>query len=77
MEAVCRFLDIIRAPSVLEKIWHLLTSVSVLRSSELSAASSVLGANAISYESVRVAEGRILSVIFKFNRNRAFTLFHT
>jgi len=77
METFCRLLDKIRAPLVFEKIWHLLTSVSILKSSELSAASTVLGTNAISYERVRVAEGRILSVIFKFNRNRAFTLFHT
>jgi hypothetical protein len=77
MEAICRFLDIIRAPSVLEKVWHLLTSVSILSPSELAAAATVLGVNAIRYNKVRVAEGRILSVIFKFNRNRAFTLFHT
>ncbi len=77
METFCRLLDKIRAPLVFEKIWHLLTSVSILRSSELSAASNILGTNAISYDKVRVAEGRILSVIFKFNRNRAFTLFHT
>ncbi|MDD4923640.1 MAG: hypothetical protein PHF74_02235 [Dehalococcoidales bacterium] len=77
MEAICKLLDKIRTPFVFEKIWHLLTSVSTLNPSELSAASSVLGANAINYDKVRVAEGRILSLIFKFNRDRAFTLFHT
>jgi hypothetical protein len=77
MANFCRLLDIIRLPPVIEKIWHLLTSVSILKSSELSAAASVLGANAINYDKVRVAEGRILSIVFKFNRNRAFTLFHT
>ena len=77
MEAICSFLDKIRIPFIIEKIWHLLTSVSVLTTSELSAASSVLGANAIQYDKVRVAEGRILYIISKFIRNRAFTLFHT
>jgi hypothetical protein len=37
----------------------------------------VFGAGAISYDKVRVAEGRLLTIIFKFNGNRAFTLFHT
>ncbi len=77
MEAICRLLDKIHAPLVFEKIWHLLTSVSILNPSELSAASSVLGAGAISYDKVRVAEGRLLSIVFKFNGNRAFTLFRT
>ena len=77
MEAVCRFLDRIRIPFIIEKIWHLLTSVSVLTASELSAASCVLGASAIQYDKVRVAEGRILYIISKIIRNRSFTLFHT
>jgi hypothetical protein len=77
MEALCKFIDIIRLPLVVEKIWHLLTSVSLLKSSELAAAASVLGAGAISYNKVRVGERRLLTIIFKFNGNRAFTLFHT
>jgi hypothetical protein len=77
MEALCKFIDKIRLPLVIEKIWHLLTSVSLLKSAEMSAAASVLGAGAISYDKVRVGEGRILSIVFKFNGNRAFTLFHT
>jgi hypothetical protein len=77
MEALCKFLDKICLPQVVEKIWHLLASVSILKASELSAAASVLGANAIRYDKVRVGEGRFLSIVFKFNGNRAFTLFHT
>jgi hypothetical protein len=77
MEAICRFLDRIHIPFIIEKIWHLLTSVSTLTPSELSVASCVFGANAIRYDKVRVAEGRILHIVFKFNGNRAFTLFHT
>jgi hypothetical protein len=77
MEIIFRFLDRIRVPFVVEKIWHLLTSVSTLTSSELAAASCVFGANTIQYDKVRVAEGRILCIISKLIRNRAFSLFHT
>ena len=65
MEALCKFLDKICLPQVVEKIWHLLVSVSILKASELSAAASVLGANAIRYDKVRW-EGRFLSIVFKF-----------
>jgi hypothetical protein len=77
MKAICGFFDKIHAPVVFEKIWHLLTSVSVLAASESAAVSSVFGANAIRYDKVRVAEGRILWIVFKLNNDRAFTLFHT
>lgn len=77
MEVICRFLDKIRIPFIIEKIWHLLTSVSILTQSEADAALCVFGANAIRYDKVRVAEGRILYIISKFIDNRAFSLFYT
>ena len=74
---IFRFFDIVRGPRLFEFIWHILTGVSPLTETETNAASAVLGPSGIRYSSVRVAEGRLLPLIFKFNRRRAFTTFHT
>lgn len=62
---------------VFEFIWRLLTRVSSLTEKETDVAVSVLGLNTIQYGKVRIAESGILKIIFKFNRRRAFTTFHT
>ncbi len=69
--------DLLQGPRVFEFVWHLLTGVSRLRDDETDAAGQVLGPDALRYAAVRVAEGRVLRLIFKINGNRAFTLFHT
>lgn len=69
--------DALQTPRVFEFFWHFLTNVSRLTELEIRAASLVLGESSIRYHSVRVAEGRVLSLIFKFNKGRAFTTFHT
>ena len=74
---ISRIFDAIKGPRLAELVWHVLTRVSPLTEAEIAAASSVLGRTAIRYDSVRVAEGRLLRLVFKFNRSRAFTLFHT
>jgi hypothetical protein len=70
-------LDTLWITRLLEKIWHLLTEVTNLTEQETDAGKSVLGAESISYSSVRVAQNRLLKIIFKFNGGRAFTTFHT
>lgn len=77
MAWIFKILDFLRVPPLLETVWHLLTGVSRLTEQEKNAAISVLGANSISYAKVRVAQGRILNIVFKFNGKRAFTTFHT
>jgi len=77
MERIFKILDTLRVPRLLEIVWRLLTGVSTLTEQEINAAISVLGTESISYISVRVAQGRILNVIFRFNGSRAFTTFHT
>lgn len=74
---IFRIFDLFRGPRLFEVIWHILTKVSVLIETEIEAASLVLGTSAIHYGLVRVAEGRLLRVIFRFNKSRAFTTFHT
>ena len=77
MERVFKILDALRVPQLLEIVWHLLTGVSNLTEQETNAGKSVLGADSISYSAVRVAQNRILKLIFKFNGSRAFTTLHT
>ncbi len=74
---IFRVFDALCGPRLFEIIWHILTKVSALSETEINAASSVLGTNAIRYGIVRVAEGGLLAVIFRLNRRRAFTTFHT
>ena len=77
MAWICRAFDWLRGPRVFEIVWHVLAKVSPLSEPEIRVASSVMGPNAIQYRAVRVAEGRLLRLIFRFNRLRAFTTFHT
>ena len=71
-----RAFDFLRGPAVFQFVWRILTRTSPLAQGEIAAASTVFG-GAIRYSSVRVAEGRILGLIFRFNQGRAFTTFHT
>ena len=77
MNLIFRFLDALGVPRVFDLVWSLLTRVDPLTEAEVTAASSVLGPDAIDFGAVRVADGRILSLIFKINGGRAFTTFRT
>ncbi len=69
--------DLLQLPLIFRLIWPLLTCVSRLTADELEAAGLVLGPDAVRYSAVRVAEGRLLRLIFKLNKNRALTIFRT
>jgi hypothetical protein len=69
--------DLLQLPWAFRLIWPLLTRNSRLTAEELEAAGLVLGLDAVRYSSVRVAEGRLLRLIFKLNKNRALTIFRT
>jgi hypothetical protein len=77
MTAICKVFDALRGPGIFEIFWRILTNASILSRDEVAAASVVLGANAIRYDDVRVAEGKLLNIIFRLNGNRAFATFHT
>ena len=74
---IARVFDVLRGPRLFQFFWHFLVGVSRLTESEIKAASLVLGENSIKYRSVWIAEGRLLTLIFKFGPGRAFTTFHT
>ena len=70
-------LDLLQLPRIFQFVWRLLTRTRRLNYDELDAAGRVLGPDAVRYSAVRVAEGRVLRMVFKLNGNRAITLFHT
>lgn len=71
-----RIFDALKGPRIFEIIWQIPTRVRKLSQNEIDAASSVLGGHAIRYDSIRVAEGGFLKLIFKLNKGRAFTTFN-
>ncbi len=77
MKWIARAFDCLRGSRLFEIIWRLLTKDRALSETEFQAASSVLGASSIRYREVRVADGGLLWLIFKFNKSRAFATFHT
>ena len=69
--------DFFKGPRIFQIFWHLTTKVSRLTEAEVDIAASVLGSDSIRFQDVRIAEGRFLRLVFRFNGNRAFTTFHT
>ena len=76
-KALFKAFDLAQGPRIFQFVWHLSTRVSRLANDEIDAANKVLGRDTVRYGAVRVAEGRVLRLIFKLNGSRAFTLFHT
>ncbi len=77
VQLVLEALDLVGLPEIFGFLWRLVTRVSPLTGTEIAAASEVLGSSALRYHDVRVAQGGILSLVFKRNGERAFSTFHT
>ena len=86
----CRVAEALRIPKIIDAIhgqrllnmtcrfiWRILTKVDTLSEAEIKAAKEVFGPNAIRYDAVLVAEGRLLSLLFRINGNTAFTTLHS
>jgi len=69
--------DLAGGPELFSALWRLATRTSALSMEELEHVADVLGPEAIRYRDVRVAQGGLLSPIFRLNGGRAFTAFHT
>ena len=74
---ISKVFDVFQGPRLFEFFWHFLVGVSRLTESEIESASAVLGEGKIKYHAVRVAQGRLLTLIFRLGPGRAFTTFHT
>lgn len=77
MKWIFLIFDALHLPRIFEIIWHIPARVSRLSQYEIDAALLVFGTNAIQYDSIRVAEDRLLKFIFRLNKRRAFTTFNT
>jgi hypothetical protein len=74
---IFRLLDLAGVPELWSFLLRATTHVSPLTGAEIGAAAAILGSTALRYADVRVAEGGLLNLIFRYNRGRAFTTFHT
>jgi hypothetical protein len=75
--ATVRALDLAGLPEVAEAVVRATTRATPLEPAEAAAAASVMGPDAVRWHEVRVAEGGVLRIAFHFNKQRAFTLWHT
>ena len=71
------FFDLLGGPELAQFFLHFFTSTTRLRPDEIAMMSDILDPGAIRYAEVRVAQGGILSLIFKMNGNLAFATWHT
>jgi hypothetical protein len=74
---VSRVFDLIGGPELVEFVLHIASNATPLSGTERAAAQSVLGADALRWDEVRIDEGGLLSLVFKLNQGRAFTTFHS
>lgn len=69
--------DLMGGPEAAQLVMHMGMETSPLSPREVAAIALVLGPDAIAYEEVQVAQGGILTLIFRFNGGRAFATWHT
>ncbi|MGH2786793.1 MAG: hypothetical protein ACRDJV_02650 [Actinomycetota bacterium] len=77
LRALARPFDLLRGPAVVESLLRALTRTSPLTATEVAAGREVLGADAVEWDRVVVANGGLLRLAFRVNGSRAFTTFHT
>ena len=69
--------DLMGGPEAAQLVMHIGMETSPLTPPEVAAIASALGPDAIAYREVRVAQGGVLSLIFRLNGGRAFATWHT
>ncbi|MCP4356481.1 MAG: DUF4157 domain-containing protein [Chloroflexi bacterium] len=74
---IVQFFDLVGGPEIAQFFFHLITNTTPLTDEELKMASSVLGSEALRFQDVRIAEGGLLDIVFRFNGHLAFTSWYT
>ena len=69
--------DLGGGPELSQFIWRLGVKTTPLTGAEISAITAVLGPHALRFGEVRIAQGGLLTLIFKLNGNLAFATWHT
>jgi hypothetical protein len=74
---LAQLFDVVGGPEIGQFLMHLITHTSPLTAEEQAMMKAVLGAEAMRYEEVRVAEGGLMDWVFARNGNLAFTTWRT
>lgn len=74
---VTQLFDLLGGPEIAQFLMHLITNTTPLNDEELALISSLLGPGKLRYQDVRIAEGGLLDLVFKYNGNLAYTTWHT
>jgi hypothetical protein len=74
---VWQLFDLIGGPEIAQFIFHFFNSTTPLTAEEIAMMSQIIGPDAIRYHETRVAQGGLLSIIFKLNGNLAFATWRT
>ncbi|MCB8982776.1 MAG: DUF4157 domain-containing protein [Ardenticatenaceae bacterium] len=69
--------DLLGGPEIAQFFMHLIARTTPLTGSEIAMFASVLGPDALRFGDVRVAEGGLFELVFKYNGNLAFATWHT
>lgn len=69
--------DLVGGPELVQFVMRLGTNTTPLTDEELETITMLLGPEGMRYGDVRVAEGGVLDLIFKYNGNLAFATWHT
>ena len=72
-----RLFDLAGGPELAELVLHIVTHSTPLTAGERAAGAEILGAHALRWDEVRVAQGGLLNLIFRRNGGRAFAAWHT
>ena len=74
---IMQLFDLLGGPEIAQFLMHLVTKTTPLSGDEVAIISSILGPYGLRYGDVRVAEGGLFDLIFKYNGNMAFATWHT
>lgn len=69
--------DLVGGPEICQFVMHLGMHTTPLTAEELTAVQPIFGSDNLRYQDVRVAQGGILNVIFRYNGGLAFATWHT
>ena len=69
--------DLLGGPEIAQFFFHFFTSTTPLTAEEITMMSNIIGPDSIRYREVRVAQGGLLNIVFKYNGNLAFATWRT
>lgn len=74
---VAQLFDLLGGPEIGQFLFHFFTNTTPLTPEEIDIMAGIIGPDALRYREVRVAQGGLLSLIFKINGNLAFATWRT